>query len=201
MSFVVAAMKPGYSIVAGDTQLNDDNGALSIMGIKVFPIDACMVIGFTGNYIEGRAAISEFMEQHKGKKDFLGNVSLLSKCLKTHCKKGNVILVETKNDKTWYAILSDKYNWKYECKQVLCTEVKTLLPDDNDDVNDEYCRNYINSEEKLRSQIIDCIKAVSHISRSVNDKVFGFEMNGSNLFQFTEGVSLSEIDFSFIHKA
>ena len=51
MSFVVAVMRPGYAVVAGDTQLNDDNGKRPETGIKVFPVfDENTVIGLVGDY-------------------------------------------------------------------------------------------------------------------------------------------------------
>lgn len=194
MSFVVAVMKPGYSVVAGDTQLNDDNGPRVETGIKVFPVNDSMVIGFTGDYLEGREAIDKFLQQHKTKKDFTGKVVLLSRLLKNQCKKGNVILVETKPGAAQYAVLSDTYNWRFDLKQVQQTEVKTLLPDD---ASDDYCKRYITSENKLKVQVIDCVKAVSQISEFVNDKVYGIEMDGKGLIQFTDGILFPEITLSY----
>lgn len=80
MSFVVSVMKPGHSIVAGDTQLNDDNGPRKETGIKVFPITNNIVIGFTGDYLEGREAIGLFLEQHKEKKILLGKRHSYQNC-------------------------------------------------------------------------------------------------------------------------
>lgn len=194
MSFVIAVMKPGYSIVAGDTQLNDDNGPRKETGIKVFPITNNIVIGFTGDYLEGREAIGLFLEQHKAKKDFTGEASLLSKLLKEYCKKGNVLLIETKPEETQYAVTSDDYGWKYDLRKVQQIGIKTLLPND---ASEDYCKRYITSEDNLKNQVINCVKAVSIISESVNDKIYGIEMDGKGLKQFTDGIDFSKITLSY----
>ena len=37
-------------IIAGDTQLNDDNGPLPFTGMKVVPVGNTMVAGLAGEY-------------------------------------------------------------------------------------------------------------------------------------------------------
>lgn len=70
MSFVIAVMRPGYSVIAGDTQLNDDNGETPIKGIKVFAVDNSTVVGFAGNYKEGRHVMDKFLSMYDVKKEF-----------------------------------------------------------------------------------------------------------------------------------
>lgn len=105
-----------------------------------------------------------------------------------------MLLIETKPEETQYAVISDDYGWKFDLRKVQQTEVKTLLPDD---VSEDYCRRYITSEDNLEKQIINCIKAVSQISESVNDKIYGIKMDGKGLIQLTDGIDFSEITLSY----
>ena len=52
MSIVIAAIQKNEVCVLGDTQLNDDNGTLDILGQKVFPFGKGVLLGMTGDYKE-----------------------------------------------------------------------------------------------------------------------------------------------------
>lgn len=198
MSFVVAVMKSGYSIIAGDTQLNDDNGPITATGIKVFPVNNNIVIGFTGNYLEGRESVDGFLSAYKDQKLFSEKAKVLSNLLKTRCKDGNVILVETFIHNTEYALFSSKEEWAPDIHVLSGVQVKTLFPPDVEE--SEYYR-YITSPDNLKSQVINCIRAVSKDSSSVNDKVYGIEMDGHGLKQFTDGIEFEAITMSYDYVA
>lgn len=194
MSFVVAIMKSGYSIVAGDTQLNDDNGPIEATGIKVFPVDRNIVAGFTGNYLEGRESIDEFISAHKAKKLFSEKAQMLSELLRRRCKDGNAILVETCITTTKYALFSSKDDWTSDIQVLSGVQVKALFPPD---VHEENYYKNITSPDNLKPQVINCIRAVSRDSASVNDKIYGIEMDGYGLKQFTEGIEFKAITMSY----
>ena len=50
MSLVIAVCSRTQIVIAGDTQLNDDNGVLPITGMKVIPVGQYAIAGFTGDY-------------------------------------------------------------------------------------------------------------------------------------------------------
>lgn len=190
MSFVVAVMKPGYSIVAGDTQLNDDNGPIQDLGAKVYRITDNIVVGITGEYEGARIAVGGLQSELQTKKDFTGKATLLSQMMKEWCKEGNAIIVETLMNRTQFATMSDKNNWKMNLNRVDGTRVIPLLPPD---ATQEFCQKYITSEDNIKEQVISCIKAVAGISETVNDKVYGFEMHGTSVEQFSDGVNISDL--------
>lgn len=194
MSFVVAVMKSGYSIIAGDTQLNDDNGPIAATGIKVFPVNNNIVIGFTGNYLEGRKTVGEFCSVYKDRKLFSEKAKLLSYILKRKCRDGNVILVETFIHITEYALFSSKEEWNPDIHVLSDVQVKALFPPDVEE--GKYYR-YITSPDNLKAQVINCIRAVSNDSASVNDRVYGIEMDGNGLKQFTDGIEFDSITMSY----
>lgn len=191
MSIVVAVMKPGYAIVAGDTQLNDDNGPIKALGAKVYKIDESTIVGITGEYLGARLAVGGLQSEFKEKKDFTGKANLLSKMMKEWCNKGNAIIVEVKNGRTQFATMSDKSGWRIELNPCLKEiQVKILFPPD---ITLEFCQQYILSEDNIKEQIVECIKAVAGVSESVNDKIMGMETDGTTMLQFTCGVELSEL--------
>lgn len=189
MSFVIAVMRPGYSVLAGDTQLNDDNGETPIKGIKVFAVDNSTVVGFTGNYKEGRHVMDKFLSMYDVKKEFDEKALLLSGILKGYCKKGNVILVETKLGKTQYAIYSDDFGWGCRKKTVTQPEVIPLLPPGFPE-KEGY---EFDSSSNYRHQAIDSVKWVSQRSKFVNGIVYGTEMDGQTVSHFTDGIDISDV--------
>lgn len=191
MSIIVAVMKPGHAIVAGDTQLNDDNGPIKDLGAKVYQIDDNIIVGITGEYQGARLAVGGLQSEIETKKDFTGKASLLSKMMKECCKEGNAIIVEVKNGRTQFATMSDRSGWRIDLiPRVERIQVISLFPSD---VTQEFCQQYISSEDNIKEQIIECIKAVAGISESVNDKIMGMETDGTKILQFTFGVDPSEL--------
>ena len=69
-------------------------------------------------------------------------------------------------------------------------EVKVLLPPE---ITMEMCKPFISSLDNLKSQVINCIKQISRLSDTVNDKVFGLETDGEKCKAFTSGIEYSDI--------
>ena len=87
-------------------------------------MDRNIVVGFTGNYLEGRESIDEFISAHKAKKLFSEKAQMLSELLRRRCKDGNAILVETCITTTKYALFSSKDDWTSDIQVLSGVQVK-----------------------------------------------------------------------------
>ena len=190
MSFVVAVMRPGYSVVAGDTQLNDENGRRPETGIKVFPLDDYTVVGLVGDYTGHLNTIQSFIAHSDKRLAFEEKTSLFSKLLSEKCKDYNGIMVCVIDGKTLYSVFSSQEDWKSVPTTAHEGEVKVLVPPD---VKEEFCYPYITSLIDIKAQAIRCVKAVGSRSTSVNDKVFGAELTGKGTIFFTDGIQYNDI--------
>jgi hypothetical protein len=72
------------------------------------------------------------------------------------------------------------------------TEIKLLLPPD---VKEDFCKPFFLSPFTIKKQAVDCIKAVSKVSGSVNDMVYGVEIKNGVIYQFTDGIDIMDIDY------
>lgn len=190
MSFVISVMRSGYSIVAGDTQLNDENGKRPETGIKVFPLDDFTVLGLVGDYTGHLNTIQKFKGYGERLLSFEEKTTLISKLLSENCKDYNGIMVCVMDGKTLYSIFSNHKDWESVPKVAHDGEVKVLVPPD---VKEEFCYPYITSLFDIKSQAIRCVKAVGSCSTSVNDKVFGAEITSGGSTFFTDGIQYDDI--------
>lgn len=191
MSFVISIISPQYGIVAGDTQLNDDNGKIELTGMKVAPVSDDAVIGFTGHYFEETAAIAEYANNRMDT-DFSVAVKDLRQCFQRNCSEGNAIIIKIQNGSMKYAILDSKRNWEYSIIFANGIDLELLLPPD---VNEDFCEPFFLSPLPLKNQVISCIKAVSKVSDFVNDKVYGVEIKNGRIHQFTDGIDIMDINY------
>ena len=185
-------MKDGYAVVAGDTQLNDKNGAVDLTGIKVFPIDQKTVVGLVGDY-GGHLQSIDLLRRRYTQEDgsFVEKTATLYGLLKQYAESFNGIVVTVDDKGVFYSILSDKEEWNSGIVKAKNGEVKVLIPPD---VKEEYCYQFITSLTGLKNQAVSCIKAVGKVSNSVNEKVFGAEMTVHEVKYFTDGIKYEDID-------
>ena len=190
MSFVIAVMKKQYAVVAGDTQLNDENGKITATGIKILPVDNHTVIGLVGDYRGHLSFFEKLRSLSIAQKDFNEKTKICYDLLKECCNDFNGILVAVDNKETRYSVLSSKI--ELVSKIAGDGEVKVLLPPD---VKEEFCYPYVTSLDDLKQQAVNCIRAVGSVSVSVNEKVFGFELTKNGLRPFTDGIDYENITF------
>lgn len=190
MSFVVAAMKNRYAIVAGDTQLNNESGSIADTGVIVFPLDDHTVIGLVGDYKGHLKTIEEIMAVDKSKMELSDLVSEIHKQLNRNADDYNGIIVRVNEGGTYFAVLSSHDGWGSGIQKSANREVKVLVPPD---VKEEYCYSYITSLDNLKRQAINCVKTVGRKSESVNQKVFGAELTPGGIMLFTDGINYDDI--------
>lgn len=191
MSFVLAVMTPGRCIIAGDTQLNDDNGPIKATGIKVLPINNHTAIGITGRYCEYLDAYNEVISQCTNEPSYGKIKELFSASLKEHCPQYNAVIVQCNTACNYFTLLSS--GGTDEGIYVAADgTVKALLPPG---ITTEECQRIMTPSNDLKDSMISCIRGVSKISNTVNAKVFGLEFSPSELRSFTDGITYDQIDF------
>lgn len=193
MSLVIAVCSRTQIVIAGDTQLNDDNGVLPITGMKVIPAGQYAIAGFTGDY-DGTIQVGHLFSA----KPELYSASLKSKAdaicevLLDHKIECNFVLAGFENGVTKLICTGKDYNYKFQVEDVKNGTVRALLPPD---LTIENCIRFFPSTFNLRSQTVSCIKTLSQNSKSVNDKICGFEVTTNGLRCFTDGISYEDISY------
>jgi hypothetical protein len=193
LSLVIAVCSRTQIVIAGDTQLNDDNGVLPITGMKVIPVGQYAIAGFTGDY-DGTIQVGHLFSA----KPELYSASLKSKAdaicevLLDHKIECNFVLAGFENGVTKLICTGKDYNYKFQVEDVKNGTVRALLPPD---LTIENCIRFFPSTFNLRSQTVSCIKTLSQNSKSVNDKICGFEVTTNGLRCFTDGISYEDISY------
>ena len=195
MSFVVAAIAKNNVYVLGDTQLNDENGAIKETGMKVLAIGNNTLVGFTGTY-------KYFIEMAQNLTDSITNASFEDKIcfVKQYANandaKNNVVVIGIENGETKYIVMGDDYGYDLPITIVNNNDIaiKALLPPD---VTEDFCKPYIYSMINLKFQMCNCINAVSTKSVSVNNKIMGFHMNANSIQLITENIQYEDITFRY----
>lgn len=186
MSIVIAAIRKNEVCVLGDTQLNDDNGVLDILGQKVFPFGKGVLLGMTGDYKEIIKIVPQlkFNEQKK----FNEKVDFVQKCVKE--KDINAVLAGIENGIGKFAILGmeNSSGVQVDATGVM---VKVLLPKD---IDIEFCQSFMRSTENVKRQMITCIEAVAKKSKSVNNKVLGFCTNGIETYGVEKNINRNDLE-------
>ena len=99
-------------------------------------------------------------------------------------------MIETKPRTTQYALFSNDFGWNNRMALVNHPEVRTLLPPGYDEIHNGYQFDLNNG---IRSQVVNCVKMVSKHSDSVNEIVYGIEMDGERFNHFSDGIDISDI--------
>ena len=196
MSLIVAACSREKIIIAGDTQLNDDNGPLPFTGMKVVPVGNTMVAGLAGDY-EGYRKVADYFSS-KPELHFLSfqdKAEAICSLLHHSGVKCNFVLAGFENNVPQIVCTGTDYGYRYHIEQVNNGTVRTLLPPD---VTDEMCRRFFTSIYGLKIQTVNCIRGVSRISQSVNDKICGFEITPHSLKCVTDGIKYEDISVRII---
>lgn len=193
MSIVVAVMKKDSVTMAGDTQLNDENGAIRDLGLKVFPCGSNVLIGMTGEYRSYINAANILMNsrnlRNKGIEAIAEDIKRI-----IEGKKNNVVIAQLTSKETRFVVMGNEYGYDCLVESVANPEsaaVKVLLPPG---LTAEFCMPYITSLDNLKNQISRCIAAVSTVSDTVNNKVCGFEMCSKGIRLFCKNVKYEDIN-------
>lgn len=197
MSLIIAACSRAKIVIAGDTQLNDDNGPISFTGMKVIPIGNSTVAGLSGEY-EGYMKVADYFSakpelyslSFQEKADTIINILINSGI---SC---NFLLAGFEDSISKVVCTGKDYRYRYNIELVSTGLVRTLLPPD---ITDAVCRPYFTSIQNLKTQTINCICAASRISQSVNDKICGFEITPHDLQCFTYGINYDDISIHLTH--
>ena len=104
----------------------------------------------------------------------------------------NFVLAGFENGVTKLICTGKDYNYKFQVEDVKNGTVRALLPPD---LTIENCIRFFPSTFNLRSQTVSCIKTLSQNSKSVNDKICGFEVTTNGLRCFTDGISYEDISY------
>ncbi len=195
MSFVVSVIEENSFIIAGDTQLNDDNGKIDQTGIKVFPIDPSFVIGITGDYFGYLSVVNRMISENNSDLPFAEKIKLLNYLFYQESISANVIAVGRNKGNMYFTTMSDKTKWHYTIETVKGkgnASVKFLLPPD---VEERFCYPFFSNLNNLQNSVINCIRAVSKKSASVNDSIFGVMTKGTDLQFFTNNIDYNKIDY------
>ena len=146
-------------------------------------------------------SLGTMMEQYKldiSAKPELYSASLKSKAdaicevLLDHKIECNFVLAGFENGVTKLICTGKDYNYKFQVEDVKNGTVRALLPPD---LTIENCIRFFPSTFNLRSQTVSCIKTLSQNSKSVNDKICGFEVTTNGLRCFTDGISYEDISY------
>lgn len=191
MSLVICVATTNNIIIAGDTQINNENGPLQDTAMKVFPIGKDTLVGITGDYktyIE--AANKRTTELDTANASFEEKVSFIKNMI--YGKNNNAVIAGFDREKVKLKVMGHEYGYNDSIIEVNNgAEIKILLPPG---ITTEMCRPYITSLNNLKGQVINCIKRISRKSNTVNDKVCGLETDGVNLEAFTSGIEYKDID-------
>ncbi len=193
MSFVISIISKDSFIIAGDTQLNNENGKIPETGIKVFPIDTSFVVGMTGDYKGNIFSIEELFRFSAKEKIFSKRVERLSQLLGQASTDSNALAAGLEDGKALFATLGYQTGWKYQIQSVSKvgdSTVRFLLPPNVDERIIYPCFNDISD---LKNCVINCVRVVSRHSSSVNDKVFGVQATTSGLYLFTDNTNYDQI--------
>lgn len=193
MSFVIAAIMKDSIYVLGDTQLNDENGAVEETGIKVVPIGNNTLVGFTGTYHYFINMMQNLTEDIVNA-TFKDKILFVKEYIQTNDAKNNVVIVGIEDGVTKYAVLGRDYGYNISISSIEnnIAEIKVLLPPE---VTEYFCKQYIHSMICIKTQMCNCIKAVSTKSQSVNDKIMGFYMNKDSIQLITENIKYEDITY------
>lgn len=153
MSLIVAACSKEKIIIAGDTQLNDDNGPLPFTGMKVVPVGDTTVAGLVGDY-EGYKKVADYFSS-KPELHFLSfqdKAESICSILHHSGVKCNFVLAGFENNVPQIVCTGTDYGYRYHIEQVNDGTVRTLLPPD---VTDEICRRFFTSIYGLKIQTVN----------------------------------------------
>lgn len=190
MSFVVCVATTDNIIIVGDTQTNTDQGPTDITATKVFSIGENTLVGITGKYqtyIETVNARMTALDVENA--SFNEKVDYVKTMIRG--KENNAVIAGVEDGKVKLVVMGNKYGYDDSIINVEAgAEVKVLLPPE---ITMEMCKPFISSLDNLKSQVINCIKQISRLSDTVNDKVFGLETDGEKCKAFTSGIEYSDI--------
>lgn len=195
MSFVVTVVTNVKAYVFGDTQLNDENGIIREIGMKVLPFGDNAIVGITG-YYQTTLNLYDEMKIHKDM-NFSDKANFLKMYLKDRVQENNLVLagVEDACGKCVIMGNQDGYNNEIEIVDSQKAIVKTLLPPG---VETEFCKKYITSLVGIEEQLEQCIEAVSKISDTVNNKIVGLITDGREMFGVTKNVLYEDVDVRIV---
>lgn len=190
MSFVVCVALKDCAYVLGDTQININSKAAVETAIKVFPVNKNVLVGGTGDYVRLL--------------DFLSYVTFNRKEFKNMSFYDVVNYIEEKfrdvedNSFVVAGITTDGISVKAIGKEgdknaVTVGDmpfVKVLMPPG---IKEEECKKYITSTVNMESQMVNCIKGISKISNTVNDKICGFKISDKGINVLTHNIRYEDI--------
>ncbi len=190
MSFVVCVATMNNIIIAGDTQTNNEQGPTDITATKVFPIGENVLVGLTGKYQTYIETVNTRMTALDVKNaSFNEKVDYVKNMI--YGKENNAVIAGIESGKVKLVVMGNEYGYNDPIVNVDGgAEIKVLLPPG---ITTEMCQPYITSLNNLKSQVINCIKQISYLSDTVNDKVFGMEINEKKCEAFTSGIEYSDI--------
>lgn len=191
MSFVVAVVTDVKAYVFGDTQLNNEDGVMKEIGMKVLPFGNNAIVGITG-YYQTALNLYDEIKTHKDM-NFSDKANFLKMYLKDRVQKNNLVLagVEGGCGKCFIMGDQDGYNNGIEVVDSQKAIVKTLLPPG---VETEFCKKYITSLVGIEEQLEQCIEAVSKISDTVNNKIVGLTTDGREMLCITKSVLYKDVN-------
>lgn len=196
MSFVVAVMTMEKVIMVGDTQLNDYKGPLSITGTKVLALGNNTLVGIAGHY-ESYMDIANEINNNPGilLDTFENKVMYVRACIYKPNRSNTAIIAGIEDGVAKFTIMGNEYGYNNPISNVYYDGVvKALLPPG---VTTEMCQKYITSIFNLREQVFNCVKEVSNMSDTVNNKAFGFEMSKQGIVMLTNNIRYDDIDIRF----
>ena len=190
MSFVVCVALKDCAYVLGDTQINIDSKAAEETAIKVFPVNNKVLVGGTGDYVRLLNFLSYVTFNRKEFKNmsFYDVVNYIEE--QFHDAEDNSFVVA--------GITSDGISVKAIGKEgdknaSIANDmpfVKVLMPPG---IKEEECRKYITSTVNIERQMVNCIKEISRISDTVNDKICGFNISNKGINVLTHNIRYEDI--------
>lgn len=190
MSLVICVATTNNVIIAGDTQVNNEDGPLQNTVMKVFPIGKDTLVGITGAYKTYIEAANKRILELDEDASFEEKVSFIKNMI--YGKNNNAVIAGIDSGKVKLQVMGREYGYNDSIIEVNNgAEIKVLLPPG---ITTEMCQPYITSLDNLREQVVNCIKQISKKSDTVNDKVCGLTTDGVNLEVFTSGIEYKDID-------
>lgn len=192
MSIVIATIEPDKMIMVGDTQLNHKNkGALQTTATKVFIFDDHTLVGVTGDYDSYIKSVND-LNKIKTPLTFEEKIRYMKQHIQKPCINNNVIISSIENNVAKVFVMGNEYGYNSPTEYVTDgVTIRILMPPG---ITEDMCKPYIMSPLNLKTQLYSCIKAVSNLSETVNDKIMGFEFIGNGFKLLTENIKYEDID-------
>ena len=190
MSFVVCVALNDCAYVLGDTQINIDSKAAEETAIKVFPVNNKVLVGGTGDYVRLLDFLSYVTFDRKEFKNmsFYDVVNYIEE--QFHDAEDNSFVVAGITPDGISVKAIGKEGDKNAVTVGDMPFVKVLMPPG---IKEEECMRYITSDVNIECQMVNCIKEISKISDSVNDKICGFKISNKGINVLTYNISYEDI--------